>query len=200
MRYKGTKAKSDYSKAISQLTLSNIYNIAAKLHSARKYAENPYVLFHSTLSIYCHNQKLNVDFDKVKQSILETPLKRHQNIINAFVEAWLDVDNQGHHRSPGEGAAILRSFGEQMTSEQKQTLAVLQGLLERVNRLIPEGYRTPMVLLDYAYYLVYEDKEQTQLVLNDAEQQAMAKIVSDQNELDCILTAYWMKQVAAWQN
>lgn len=175
-------------------TMENIWQVAQKL-AAPENIYNPYLLLQKTLEIVYRNTEEVGEIRKTKEQLLNIPMKRHENIINSFVDEWATSRNLKTDLNKLEN----KLEDNKLDTEEKELLDTLKESLGFIQDSIPEGFRTPLILLN-ELYLKYLDND-----LPDSYSNTVKTILDDGNAnlseatTHSLLAACWLKQVASWQ-
>lgn len=169
----------------TQNELDNIFNIAKTISiSAKRMTHtNPYVTLEQMLKIILsitNDNKKNQGAFALKTEIASISLKRHQNLITSYVSLWLGSEKRSQE---------LKHLRERLVPSQQAILDKMTDAMLTIQANVPQGYRTPLILLDYLWH------HHDQLAI--PYKKAFQQITSDDNSM---LTALWLKEVASWQD
>lgn len=165
--------------ATSESDLQNGFKLANYLVSGITIISNPYKLLTTSLHMLTKYDKgNNAKFNDNTQTLLSIPLIRHRNVIVSFVAQW--------EEQLKTKALSFDSF----TDSQKELFNTLKSCLYEEQNNIEQGYRTPLILLDYVNVKCTEGNLKKDYV------QAFSELSKNENSR---FAATFMKKVASWQ-
>ena len=159
--------------------LENVYKFADYIANSAAAIPNPnpFAILTSAIHILCkHDKDDKSTFSKNISLLMSIPLIRHRNVIISFVDRWSEIT--------GKKVKEYDSLNE----DDKKVIDTLTNEAYKLKEQIPEGYRTPLTILDEL-----DNREQKAMLSKDGSA-ALEKVKTDDT-----LAGTFLERVAAWQ-
>lgn len=159
--------------------LENVYKFADYIANSAAAIPNPnpFAILTSAIHILCkHNKDDKSTFSKNISLLMSIPLIRHRNVIISFVDRWSEITGKK-----------VKEY-DSLNVDDKKVIDTLTNEAYKLKEQIPEGYRTPLTILDEL-----DNREQKSMLSKDGSA-ALEKVKANDT-----LAGTFLERVASWQ-